>query len=223
MAKKTTRKKRSGTDELEIGKRLREIRRDRDWTLEELSRHTGIAPSTISKLENGQGVINIDTLMKLSKGLGLSLDSLANPTAQLRNSGVRTITRKGAGEVFGTGVSEFRVLSSELAQKNIFPVVITTRREDDSPGGSWNEFPGERFIYVLRGRVKLLTEYYSPAILEEGDSAHFDSSMKHGVVSVDGEEAEFLSISYDGTGQFGPPPDLLKIQRQNKSSEPAEA
>lgn len=212
MNKKATRQRRPVSHGLEIGKRLRDIRRDRDWTLEELSKHTGIAPSTISKLENGQGVINIDTLMKLSKGLGLSLDSLANPATRPSNSGVRTITRRGTGETYGTGVSEFEVLSKELAHKRIFPVVIRTAREDDSPGGSWNEFPGERFLYVLRGSIKLLTEYYTPVVLDEGDSAHFDSSMRHGVVSADGSEAEFLSISYDGTGQYVSPPELSSAE-----------
>lgn len=208
MTKKVTRRRRTGTPGLEIGKRLRNIRRDRDWTLEDLSRHTGIAPSTISKFENGQGVITIDTLMKLSKGLGLSMDSLANPDIQPKNSGVRTITRCRSGETFTGNVSEFEVLSSELAQKHLFPVVIRTTREDDSPGGNWNEFPGERFLYVLKGCAKLLTEFYTPAILNPGDSAHFDSSMKHGVVSADGNEVEFLSMSYDVTGQYATPPEL---------------
>lgn len=207
--------RRTGAAGHEIGKRLRRIRRDRDWTLEDLSKHTGISPSTISKFENGQGVITIDTLMKLSKGLGLSMDSLANPYVQPSNSGVRTITRRRSGEVFRGTVSEFEVLSGELAQKHLFPVVIRTTREDDSPGGNWNEFPGERFLYVLKGTAKLLTEFYTPVILNPGDSAHFDSSMKHGVVSADGNEVEFLSISYDVTGQHASPPELASEIEEN--------
>jgi len=203
-----------------IGKRLRQIRLEREWTLNDVSQATGIAQSTLSKLENGQGVINLDTLMKLSNGLELSLDSLTSPYGRQQGTGVRSITRADEGEVYDLGPSRLRVLSGEIVRKALFPVVIRTRRLDDSPGGSWNSFPGERFIHVIRGRAKLLTEFYAPAVLEAGDAVHFDSSMNHGVVSADGEEVEFISVSYDGTGRFQPIPEISDAEAlQERSSD----
>jgi len=199
---------------LEIGKRLRQIRLERGWTLNDVSQATAIAQSTLSKLENGQGVINLDTLMKLSNGLELSLDSLTSPYGRHQGTGVRSITRADGGEVYNLGPGQLRVLSGEIVRKALFPVVIRTCRLDDSPGGNWNSFPGERFIYVIRGRAKLITEFYAPTTLEPGDAAHFDSSMKHGMVSADGEEVEFISVSYDGTGRFKPIPELAEAERE---------
>jgi hypothetical protein len=127
---------------------------------------------------------------------------------------VRSITRSDEGDVHHLGPSQLRVLSGEIVRKALFPVVIRTRRLDDSPGGSWNSFPGERFIYVIRGRAKLLSEFYAPVTLEAGDAVHFDSSMRHGVVSADGEEVEFISVSYDGTGRSQPIPELSEARAQ---------
>lgn len=36
--------------------------------------------------------------------------------------------------------------------------------------------------------------------------------MKHGMVSADGEEVAFLSVSYDGTGRFQPIPELYGVE-----------
>lgn len=81
---------------------------------------------------------------------------------------MRSITRADEGEIYDLGPGQLRVLSGEIVRKALFPVVIRTRRLDDSPGGEWNSFAGERFIYVIRGRAKLLTEFYAPTILETG-------------------------------------------------------
>lgn len=54
---------------------------------------------------------------------------------------------------------------------------------------------GEEFIYVLSGRVEFHMEPYSPTVLRQGDSVHFDSLMRHGFIALDDEEALILSVS----------------------------
>ena len=39
---------------VDLGLRVRELRRARDWTLEQAANHAGLARSTLSKIENGQ-------------------------------------------------------------------------------------------------------------------------------------------------------------------------
>ena len=48
-----------------IGKELMLLRKDRGLTNEELSNISGVATSTISRYENGDGAINLDTFNKL--------------------------------------------------------------------------------------------------------------------------------------------------------------
>lgn len=60
----------------EFGKRLLAYRGMKNFTLEELKELTGISTSTLSKLENGENEPTLDSLKKLSKAYGISLDDL---------------------------------------------------------------------------------------------------------------------------------------------------
>jgi len=66
-----------------------------------------------------------------------------------------------------------------------------------------SQHPGEEFVYVIRGRIQLHTEFYEPTLLEEGDSAYYDSSCAHAFVNAGDGEAIVLSVSRDSNGKFG--------------------
>ena len=55
---------------LKLGEKVREFRRSYNWTLEEASRRTGLAKSTLSKIENEQISPSFDLVQKLAAGLG---------------------------------------------------------------------------------------------------------------------------------------------------------
>jgi quercetin dioxygenase-like cupin family protein len=44
-------------------------------------------------------------------------------------------------------------------------------------------------LYVLKGRVAVHTEHYSPTILEVGDSIYLDSSIGHAYINAGEGEA----------------------------------
>lgn len=52
-----------------IGRRIREARKARGWSLDDLSRRAGISVAQLSKLENGRATFRVPALMKLGKGL----------------------------------------------------------------------------------------------------------------------------------------------------------
>lgn len=47
----------------------------------------------------------------------------------------------------------------------------------------WVRHNGEEFLYVLPGVVRLLTEFYDPIQAGRGDSAYYDATMRHNVIS----------------------------------------
>ena len=85
---------------LELGKRVREIRLSQNLTLEEASKRTGLARSTLSKIENEQISPTFTAVNKLVKGLGIDIPQLfTQPTKKAPGSGVRRdITRCGEGK-----------------------------------------------------------------------------------------------------------------------------
>ena len=61
---------------LDLGLRVRELRKARDWTLEQAAKQAGLARATLSKIENGQMSPTYEALKKLAVGLGISVPQL---------------------------------------------------------------------------------------------------------------------------------------------------
>lgn len=64
---------------LRLGERLKQIRLANQWTLEEVSQRTGLARSTLSKIENDQVSPTFSVVQKLTTGLNIDLPQLLTP------------------------------------------------------------------------------------------------------------------------------------------------
>ncbi len=178
-----------------LGKRIRDLRRSRNWTLDEASRRTGLAKSTLSKIENDQMSPTFEAVQKLAAGLGIDVPQLFTPTAEGRSSGRRTLTRKDQGEPRPTATYEHELLSTELSRKKMIPFKSRVRARSFSDFPDWVRHDGEEFLLVLEGTVELYTEFYQPVVLACGDSVYYDSGMGHAVISVSEEDALILWVS----------------------------
>ncbi len=179
---------------VDLGLRLRRMRLDNGWTLEEVSQRTGVARSTLSKIENGQMSPTYDVLQRITRGTGLDIVELFDARRQNAPFGRRSVTRRGEGKPHPTATYHYEVLATDLSQKEILPFKarVTARSLDDFPG--WVRHQGEEFVCVLSGRIQVFTEFYEPVVLEEGDSTYFDSKMGHAIVSLSEEDAEILWV-----------------------------
>jgi len=178
----------------DLGQRLRRIRIDKGWTLKDVSERTGVARSTLSKIENGQMSPTYDVLQKITRGIDLDIVELFDQRRQNAAFGRRSVTPKGEGKPHRTATYDFEVLATDLSQKHILPFKarIRARSLDDFPG--WVRHEGEEFLCVLSGAVQVFTEFYAPVTLGVGDSTYFDSKMGHAVVSSSKEDAEVIWI-----------------------------
>ena len=50
-------------------------------------------------------------------------------------------------------------------------------------------------FYVLTGVIRLYTEFYEPIEMRRGDTAYYDASMGHNVVSLSNEDATILWVT----------------------------
>ena len=177
-----------------IGKALNRLRKNNNLTLAAVSAKTGVAISTLSKIENNQSSPNFDVLARLADGLGLDLLALLGESFYTFAHGARTITRANEGVRYETPLGTYEALSSEIAMKALQPAVVRAPAGRSEPA-AMSTHAGEEIIYVLRGSVRFYMEPYSPTVLEQGDSVHFDSLMPHGFVALSDEDALMLSVS----------------------------
>jgi len=168
---------------LTVAAKIREIRKSKSLTLEELSEVSGLSVSQLSKIENGKARLTFDTALTLSGLLRVPVTAfLSNPPVP--PIARRSVTAAGNGIVHQTPGMRFEVLCSDFKEKrNVFWRVVVSARNIEESGG-WRSHPGEEFLFVLDGELDLHTEHYEPARLKVGDSILFDAGMPHAYVSI---------------------------------------
>ena len=180
---------------VDLGARVRELRKARDWTLEQAANQAGLARSTLSKIENGQMSPTYDALKKLAVGLEISVPQLFTPPRQGQINGRMAVTKSGQGNAQATVTYEHELLAETLTKKQMLPyrARVRARRMEEFDG--WVRHDGEEFLYVLTGVIRLYTEFYEPVEMRRGDSAYYDATMGHNVVSVSDEDASILWVT----------------------------
>ncbi len=187
--------KRARTEIFHLGKRLRELRRERGMTLEDAGRLTALAASTLSKIENDQMSPTFDVVQKLALGFDIDITELFAGNPGPEAAGRRSVTMAGAGRPMETPVYNHRLIAVELKNKKILPFVTTIKARSLEDFKAWSQHGGEEFLYVLEGEVCFQTEHYEPAILGVGDSVYIDSGMQHACYSISDKDAVVLWIN----------------------------
>ena len=179
---------------LKLGEKVRDIRLSQKWTLDEASRRTGLAKSTLSKIENEQVSPSFDVVQKLAAGLGIDVPQLFVSREEPLVSGRRSLTREGQGRLHPTPTYEHELLASELTNKKMVPFKTTVhaRAFEDFP--DWIRHSGEEFLLVLSGAIRFYSEFYEPVSLGAGDSLYYDAGMGHICVSESEQDASILWV-----------------------------
>jgi transcriptional regulator with XRE-family HTH domain/quercetin dioxygenase-like cupin family protein len=188
----------------QLGERLRRLRKQAGWTLQELSRYSGVSLSTLSKIENSQVAPTFDTLVKAARGLGIGFEALLAepvpteppPVISRRAAGRLMVTRAGAAVAFSTPMYDYAVHANGLRRKYMTPLIMEVKASTADDVVNWSSHDGEEFILVLSGTIELHTEFYDPVRLETGDSAYIDSGMAHMFLSIGQDHAHMASICY---------------------------
>ena len=180
---------------LDLGARVRDLRKARNWTLEQAAQQAGLARSTLSKIENGQMSPTYDALKKLAVGLEISVPQLFTPPSRGQVNGRMAVTHNGEEARKVTTTYEHALLAETLTTKKMLPYRTRVRARNAEDFDGWVRHDGEEFLYVLTGQIRLYTEFYEPVDLKRGDSTYYDAAMGHNVVSSSAEDATILWVT----------------------------
>ena len=178
-----------------LGDVLRKIRRENEWTLADVSKRTGLAVSTLSKVENNKNSLTYNNLAKLADGLDLDLAALLSPDHPPGVvAGHWTKSLRGAGRVHDTANYSHEYLCVDLADRRMVPMLTLVKSRTLAEFGPLLSHPGEEFFFVTEGVVDVYLEGREPVRLRAGDSFYFDSSVGHAVISVGAGDAYALTV-----------------------------
>lgn len=181
-------------DRTDVGARLRHRRKDIGLTLKELSRRSGVTLSMISKAERGEVALTYDKFAALARALGMDFRDLFGVPDAVASADQLSLTRAGEHVVYRTGNYGYGMLAAELTDKRMVPMraTISARRIEDF--ADYVRHPGEEFVYLLAGELKICFEDGREALLRPGDSLYFHSGTGHLYLSTGPGDAEALVV-----------------------------
>ncbi len=181
-----------------LGSLLRSLRLRNRWTLKEMSERSSIPVSTLSKVEHDRLTLTYDKLVQLSQRLNIRISELFADPAGAAEPAVTA--RRSIGHVedavrVNTKNYDYYYLCPELRKKRMVPILTRIRAKSAEEFGALVHHSGEEYIYVLKGVIKVLTEFYDPVVLRVGESIYIDSNMGHAYVTAEGcDEATVLGM-----------------------------
>lgn len=179
-----------------LGQQLADIRRRNGWTLAQVAEKTGLAVSTLSKVENDLVSLTYDNIAKLSDGLGVEVSEFFKSNANRSAGGRRAVTRAQDEQHLETPNYVYRYHSTDLRNANMVPILTELKTNTIESFGDLMSHPGEEFVFVVEGEVEVHTEFYAPVRLGKGESIYLDSTMAHGYLSVGDVPAKILAVCY---------------------------
>lgn len=181
-----------------FGSRVQKLRKSQDLTLQQVSHASGLAVSTISKIENSHLSPTYDVMLKLSEGLGTDLVSLLEhtpaSTPRAATPGRLAISRGSSLSKLNAGPYIYEPLATQLKNTLIDATFVTVTARNVSEFKDPIRHAGEELVVVISGAVELHTDLYEPIRLETGDSVYYDAEMAHAYISVSNEDARILNI-----------------------------
>lgn len=174
-----------------IAQNLKKLRKERGFSLGELSRESGISKAMLSDIEKGNSNPTINTIWKIANGLKVPYTKLIDCVEQ------ETSIVPKSKSVMQTGETQsYRVYcyykTSPVRNFEFFYVELDALSSNKSIGHSKK---AQEYIYIIRGELVLHTET-KDFTLKEGDSLVFDSSIAHTYKNEQSALLCFIVINY---------------------------
>lgn len=178
-----------------LGRRVKKLRTDRGWSLEELATVSGVSRSMLSEVEREKANPTLTVTFRIARAFGLTLQELIE-SAETSASKIQVIRASDRAQVYRSDKQcEIRTLSPLNLEKDVEFYELTLR-----PGGalrSQPHFEGTReFLTVEEGSVRIESGTDTDE-LGKGDSGTYRADVPHAILNT-GKAAAlvFLVVIY---------------------------
>jgi len=182
-----------------MGVRLRQIRKGRGLTLKALSVRSGVALSTLSKIELDQIAVSYEKFDAVARALDVDIARLFDPRADAAAAGtarkpvvVRSTLATAPG--YDGQNYDYLMLATDFPGKRMTPLhgTVLARALDQFP--DFIRHAGQEFVMVLAGAVRIHFETGEAIALKRHESAYFDSGVGHIYLSLGRSDAQVLVV-----------------------------
>ena len=181
--------------ESSVGKRIRTYREKLDMSVFDLAQKSGIDEKVINSIEKGQVLPALGVLTKLSRALGQRLGTFMDD--QFKPDPIITRAKDlEANAVAKEGTNVLGYASHSLALGKPDRHMDPFRIEFAADGvDEVSSHEGEELIICIAGEVEL-TYGDDKSVLKPGDTAYYNSVVKHGLRALGGKPASIYGIVF---------------------------
>lgn len=183
-------------EEKEIISKIRSLRKNKEVTLDQLAKMTGLTKGYLSQIENSIKSPPFSTLDKIAYALGVDITYFfANNESEQADAKITIVRPEERKKVAPGGLRRgygYESLAYKKAGKNMEPYLITV----ESQSGGTFKHDGEEFLFILDGVLEFSFggEKY---ILRKGDSVYFDSGIEHSGRALGDGKVKMLCVIYN--------------------------
>ena len=179
---------------MNLGQRIRSIRKENDLSLEQLSGKSGVALATLSRIENGKGSGTFRTHQRIAEALEIPLTELYR---DLEDSEQDTVSIQPGSEDSETFIYDEKasaiLLAKQVSTKQMLPQLIVLQIGGQT---SIEQYPvrTERWLFVLEGTVEVSVGGRTHR-LGTGNTLYFKGSMAHRLMNAGDATAKIISVT----------------------------
>ncbi len=179
-------------NKLQIAMRVRELRAQKNFSVEEMAQLLGVSAEEYQSYESGAKQAPFSFYYNLAEHFGLDVSSVIR--GESPNLALYTVTRRGEGFPFVRRAG-FSYLHQAIHMKDRTgePFIVTAPCAAEGEPPKYSEHNGQEFCLILSGTMKILL-HGKEEILHKGDSIYFDGREAHAIQAIGGEPCQFLSI-----------------------------
>ena len=172
---------------LEIGKRLRRLRKERHMNLAELAEKSGVSIGLISQIERDLVAPSVVSLYHTAQALGTDISyffSTSDPCYVLQ--------RKGTHKIISTnsGLDEHLMLSPDRPNRAM-DFLLLTLKGGEAYDREQISHQGEEYCYVISGELTILIDD-EELKLQAGDSLWLSSNHPHLYINCGDEDCRSI-------------------------------
>lgn len=180
-----------------IGSRVKQERRNRGWTLDQLAEVAGVSRRMVINVEQGSANPSVGTLLRLSDALGIGLPALVEPPAE--NTAKLTRSGDGAalwtGDLGGRGMLIAGTESPDVMELWDWTLAVGERHDSEA------HTAGTRELLQVQDGSLTITVGDDQFELGVGDALTFHGSVEHSYANSGDVPARFiLAVFEPGVG-----------------------
>jgi transcriptional regulator with XRE-family HTH domain len=181
---------------IQISNRIKERRREKNITVQELADRANVSKGLISQIENSRTIPSLIVLIDIIKSLEIDLNEFFKDIRSKENHLPVLVKRKGEYEHFekehSTGFHYQRIFSQSIDHSTVDIVILELEPDAVRPLVETDAF---EYKYILSGEIAY--QFNDEIItLSEGDSMLFDGRIPHTPKNAGNTTARMLVVYF---------------------------